>query len=101
MLQLKYGDLLPADALVLRSNDLKVDEAALTGESDLVRKGHDIDPVLLSGRFSSVALHSLLLRSPFAAAAAAYAPASSAFDACSIEPPNTVSVQHSSKPMRL
>lgn len=100
MLQLKYGDLLPADALVLRSNDLKVDEAALTGESDLVRKGHDIDPVLLSGRFSSVALHSLLLRSPFAAAAA-YAPASPAFDACSIEPPNTVSVQHSSKPMRL
>ena len=49
MLQLKYGDLLPTDALVLRANDLKVDEAALTGESDLVRKGVDIDPVLLSG----------------------------------------------------
>ena len=51
MLQLKYGDLLPTDALVLRSNDLKVDEAALTGESDLVRKGADIDPVLLSGTY--------------------------------------------------
>ena len=47
--QVKYGDLLPADGIVLQSNDLKVDEAALTGESDLVKKNLDTDPILLSG----------------------------------------------------
>jgi Ca2+ transporting ATPase len=35
---LKYGDVLPADGLVLQSCDLKVDESSLTGESDLVTK---------------------------------------------------------------
>ena len=35
-LQVKYGDLLPADGLVLNSNDLKIDESSLTGESDQV-----------------------------------------------------------------
>ena len=37
MLQVKYGDLLPADGLVLNSNDLKIDESSLTGESDQVK----------------------------------------------------------------
>ena len=36
ILQVKYGDLLPADGLVLNSNDLKIDESSLTGESDQV-----------------------------------------------------------------
>ncbi|KAG9508552.1 Plasma membrane calcium-transporting ATPase 2, partial [Fragariocoptes setiger] len=47
--QVKYGDLLPADGVVLQSNDLKVDESSLTGESDHLKKGEDIDPILFSG----------------------------------------------------
>jgi len=43
------GDLLPVDGIVLQCNDLKVDESSLTGESDHVKKGENIDPVLLSG----------------------------------------------------
>lgn len=43
------GDLLPADGILIQSNDLKVDESSLTGESDLVKKGIDRDPMLLSG----------------------------------------------------
>lgn len=45
------GDLLPADGLLIQSNDLKVDESSLTGESDLIRKSPENDPVLLSGNF--------------------------------------------------
>ena len=48
-LQVKYGDLLPADGIILQSNDLKIDESSLTGESDQVKKGPDVDPMLLSG----------------------------------------------------
>jgi len=47
--QVKYGDLLPADGILIQSNDLKVDESSLTGESDHVKKGDVIDPMLLSG----------------------------------------------------
>ncbi|KAM3726764.1 Plasma membrane calcium-transporting ATPase [Dirofilaria immitis] len=47
--RVKYGDLLPADGLLIQSNDLKVDESSLTGESDLIKKSSDGDPVLLSG----------------------------------------------------
>jgi len=43
------GDLLPVDGIVLQCNDLKVDESSLTGESDHVKKGLNVDPVLLSG----------------------------------------------------
>ena len=32
------GDLLPTDGIVISSNDLKVDESSLTGESDLKKK---------------------------------------------------------------
>ncbi|KRZ04777.1 Plasma membrane calcium-transporting ATPase 3, partial [Trichinella zimbabwensis] len=45
----KYGDLIPADGVVLQCNDLKLDESALTGESDLIRKGPDLDLMVLSG----------------------------------------------------
>ncbi|XP_020809975.1 plasma membrane calcium-transporting ATPase 2 isoform X6 [Drosophila serrata] len=47
--QIKYGDLLPADGCLIQSNDLKVDESSLTGESDHVKKGTDVDPMVLSG----------------------------------------------------
>ncbi|ESO12682.1 hypothetical protein HELRODRAFT_63344 [Helobdella robusta] len=47
--QIKYGDLIPADGVLLQSNDLKIDESALTGESDHVKKGESTDPMLLSG----------------------------------------------------
>ncbi|XP_072345124.1 plasma membrane calcium-transporting ATPase 3-like [Scyliorhinus torazame] len=47
--QIKYGDLLPADGILIQGNDLKIDESALTGESDHVRKSSDADPILLSG----------------------------------------------------
>jgi len=47
--QVKYGDLIPADGIVIQSNDLKVDESSLTGESDAVKKNDAVDPILLSG----------------------------------------------------
>lgn len=47
--QIKYGDLLPADGILIQSNDLKVDESSLTGESDHVKKGETVDPMVLSG----------------------------------------------------
>jgi Ca2+ transporting ATPase len=33
----------------MQSNDLKIDESSLTGESDQVNKGPNNDPMLLSG----------------------------------------------------
>ena len=63
---MKYGDSIPADGILLQSNDLKVknqltlkfvniyykiDESSLTGESDHVKKGVDRDPCLLSGTY--------------------------------------------------
>ena len=47
------GDLLPADGIIIQSNDLKVDESSLTGESDHVKKGEVVDPMLLSGLYNS------------------------------------------------
>ncbi|VDN94672.1 unnamed protein product [Brugia pahangi] len=47
--QIKYGDLLPADGILVQSNDLKIDESSLTGESDQIRKSPELDPMLLSG----------------------------------------------------
>uniref|UniRef100_A0A8C1LTL8 Calcium-transporting ATPase n=1 Tax=Cyprinus carpio TaxID=7962 RepID=A0A8C1LTL8_CYPCA len=47
--QIKYGDLLPADGILIQGNDLKIDESSLTGESDHVRKSLEKDPMLLSG----------------------------------------------------
>ncbi|KAJ3596271.1 hypothetical protein NHX12_002680 [Muraenolepis orangiensis] len=47
--QVKYGDLLPADGVLIQGNDLKVDESSLTGESDHVKKTLDKDPMLLAG----------------------------------------------------
>ncbi|XP_056138692.1 plasma membrane calcium-transporting ATPase 1b isoform X11 [Lampris incognitus] len=47
--QVKYGDLLPADGVLIQGNDLKIDESSLTGESDHVKKTLDKDPMMLSG----------------------------------------------------
>lgn len=47
----KYGDLLPADGIIIQSNDLKVDESSLTGESDHVKKGVKFDPMMFSGTY--------------------------------------------------
>ncbi|XP_029457501.1 plasma membrane calcium-transporting ATPase 1 isoform X2 [Rhinatrema bivittatum] len=47
--QIKYGDLLPADGVLIQGNDLKIDESSLTGESDHVKKNSEKDPLLLSG----------------------------------------------------
>ncbi|KAM9855086.1 plasma membrane calcium-transporting ATPase 1-like isoform 1-T1 [Aulostomus maculatus] len=47
--QIKYGDLLPADGVLIQGNDLKIDESSLTGESDHVKKTMDKDPMMLSG----------------------------------------------------
>ena len=47
------GDLLPADGVIIQSNDLKLDESSLTGESDAIKKGVERDPMLLSGQSPS------------------------------------------------
>lgn len=51
--QIRYGDLLPADGVLIQSNDLKIDESSLTGESDHIKKSPEQDPVLLSGMLQS------------------------------------------------
>lgn len=43
------GDLLPADGILIQSNDLKIDESSLTGESDHVKKSVTDDIMMLSG----------------------------------------------------
>lgn len=47
--QVRYGDVIPADGVLIQSNDLKLDESSLTGESDYVKKAPTTDPMLLSG----------------------------------------------------
>ncbi len=48
--QIFYGHVVPADGIVIESNDLKIDESSLTGETDLVKKSFD-KPMLFSGLF--------------------------------------------------
>ena len=45
---IKYGDLIPADGAIIQASDLKIDEASLTGETDLIKKNED-NPVIFSG----------------------------------------------------
>uniref|UniRef100_A0A0N5CHT3 Calcium-transporting ATPase n=1 Tax=Strongyloides papillosus TaxID=174720 RepID=A0A0N5CHT3_STREA len=49
--RVKYGDLIPADGILVQASDLKVDESSLTGESDHVKKGLDCDVALFSGTY--------------------------------------------------
>lgn len=46
---IKYGDLVPADGIVVHASDLKIDESSLTGESDLIRKTSSENVTILSG----------------------------------------------------
>ena len=52
------GDLLPSDGVIIQSNDLKIDESSLTGESDHVKKGVSLDPMVLAGKLATL-LHAL------------------------------------------
>lgn len=52
----KYGDLLAADGFVIQSSDLKIDESALTGETDLIKKNENHNAVLLSGKKDNISL---------------------------------------------
>jgi len=45
---LKYGDKIPADGILLRSSELRVDESSMTGENDLVKKSVEKDPLVLA-----------------------------------------------------
>ena len=45
----KYGDLIPADGMIVQSSDLKIDESSLTGETDLVKKNQTDNLTILSG----------------------------------------------------
>ena len=38
LIDVKYGDILPADLLLVEGNGIKIDESSLTGESDAVKK---------------------------------------------------------------
>ncbi|CAD5226224.1 unnamed protein product [Bursaphelenchus xylophilus] len=51
VIRVKYGDLVPADGVLLQGNDLKIDESSLTGESDHVKKTVEEDPFVLSGTY--------------------------------------------------
>jgi Ca2+ transporting ATPase len=46
---IKYGDLIPADGVVVNASDLKIDESSLTGETDLIKKNCISNITLLSG----------------------------------------------------
>uniref|UniRef100_A0AC35FFN9 Cation-transporting P-type ATPase N-terminal domain-containing protein n=1 Tax=Panagrolaimus sp. PS1159 TaxID=55785 RepID=A0AC35FFN9_9BILA len=47
--QIKCGDVLPVDGIIIQSTDLRIDESSLTGESYWIRKSAEYDPMLLSG----------------------------------------------------
>ena len=46
---IKYGDLIPADGIIVQSSDLKIDESSLTGETDLIKKNINDNLTILSG----------------------------------------------------
>jgi len=49
IVRVDLGDILPADGIVFDEKELKVDESAMTGESDLLVKEPKENPYLLSG----------------------------------------------------
>ncbi|POM61700.1 Calcium-translocating P-type ATPase, PMCA-type, partial [Phytophthora palmivora] len=48
IVRVDLGDIIPADGMVFDEKELKMDESAMTGESDLLTKNRD-NPFLLSG----------------------------------------------------
>ena len=49
--QVFYGHTRPADGIIIESNDLKIDESSLTGETDLIKKSAAEKPMLFSGDY--------------------------------------------------
>ncbi|RHY99127.1 hypothetical protein DYB35_012386 [Aphanomyces astaci] len=49
IVRVDLGDIIPADGLVFDESDLSLDESAMTGESDLLKKNRRLAPFLLSG----------------------------------------------------
>jgi P-type E1-E2 ATPase len=49
VLLVKYGDIIPADGIIIESMDLATDESSLTGESDRIAKNNESDIRVLSG----------------------------------------------------
>ena len=49
VIALEAGDKVPADAVMIKGNDVQCDESSLTGESEDCPKDADADPFLLSG----------------------------------------------------
>jgi len=46
---INYGDVVPADGLLLEGRSIRCDESGMTGESDAIKKDLTEDPFLLSG----------------------------------------------------
>ena len=49
LIQLKVGDIICCDGVIVECNDLQISEAALTGETDLVKKDLADKPFMLAG----------------------------------------------------
>ncbi|OQS03200.1 P-type ATPase (P-ATPase) Superfamily [Thraustotheca clavata] len=49
IVRVDLGDILPADGLVFDESDLKIDESAMTGETDLMKKTRNETPIMFSG----------------------------------------------------
>ena len=46
---LNIGDILIIDGILMSTDNLQVDESSLTGESDLIAKSMQNDPIIASG----------------------------------------------------
>ncbi|OQS00711.1 P-type ATPase (P-ATPase) Superfamily [Achlya hypogyna] len=49
IVRVDLGDILPADGLVFDESDLRIDESAMTGETDLMKKTRTETPIMFSG----------------------------------------------------
>ena len=47
--QVFYGHTIPADGIIIESNDLKIDESSLTGETNLIKKSVHEKSMVFSG----------------------------------------------------
>ena len=54
LVKIDYGNIIPADGIILSANDIKVDESALTGESDLMEKDSIEKCLYVSDKVSSI-----------------------------------------------
>ena len=49
LVEFKYGNTFPCDGLLVQGNDVRVNEASLTGESEQLKKTPDKNPFLYAG----------------------------------------------------